>query len=267
MTLTTRAPAVAGQFYPADPVVLARGVDGLLAAAAGLADAELARGYLVPHAGYRYSGPTAARVYASLRAHAWAVRRIILIGPAHFVPLQGCAVSAATQWITPLGAVDLDVCGRDALVESGLAAIDDAAHAPEHSLEVQLPFLQRALPGRVSILPVAVGPATVPAIAAVIEAAVAAAPAGTVVLCSSDLSHYLDEQTARLRDEATIRAVLTLDPRQIGVRDACGVHAVRGLIAWAARAGLTPRLLDYRTSAQAAGDPARVVGYTSVSLR
>ena len=265
MTVTARAPAVAGQFYPADPVVLTNLVDTLLAAVPPDQARAPAAGYVVPHAGYRYSGATAAYAYADLR-RGGPVRRIILIGPAHFVPVTGCALSSAAQWHTPIGAVPLDLAGRTALVRAGLAVVDDAAHAPEHSLEVQLPFLQRALDPTPPILPMVVGPSSPELVAMVLEAAVGSEPAGTVVVCSTDLSHYLDEETAEARDARTVGAVVDRRVADLGAGDACGVHALRGLIAWAAHSDLTPRLLDQRTSAQAAGDRSRVVGYAALAL-
>jgi hypothetical protein len=267
MTVTARAPAVAGQFYPADPAVLAATVDRLLDAPPAVAEGPLAAAYVVPHAGYRFSGPTASCAYAHIRTHAASVRRVVLIGPAHHVPVRGCALSWATQWQTPLGAVPLDVSGRSALVDAGLAVVDDHAHAPEHSLEVQLPFLQRALAGPVPVLPIAVGRTVPAAVAAVVTAAVDVAPPGTVVVCSTDLSHYLDEPTAQVRDERTLRAVLDLRPAAIGPLDACGSAALAGLVAWAASNALTPSLLHRSTSADAGAGTDRVVGYAALVLR
>jgi AmmeMemoRadiSam system protein B len=255
-----RPPAVAGQFYPDDPDALAADVDAMLDAVDVPADDMLALAYVVPHAGYRYSGPTAAHVYARLRAHARDVSRVVILGPAHRVPLKGCAVSGADRWLTPLGAVQVD--GHAADVP---APVNDEPHAPEHSIEVQLPFLQRAL-GNAAVLPIAVGAAAADDVAATIAAAVALAPAGTVVLCSTDLSHYLPDEQARRQDQQTLAAVGELAPDRIGTRDACGVYALRGLLGWARRQGLGARLLAYATSAETGGDPGRVVGYPAVSL-
>ncbi len=284
-----REPAVAGQFYPADPGALARMVEQLLDAVGVPDDDELAAAYVVPHAGYRYCGPTAAHVYARLRRHAGRVRRIVLVGPAHRVPLTGCAVPTTARWRTPLGEVPIDPAatvlagatpapgvtpapGAGPAAGSRLAAADDAPHAPEHSLEVQLPFLQRVLGqrvpgGAVPVLPVAVGRSTVDEVIAVIAAAVAADRAGTVVLCSTDLSHYLPEAQAKEQDARTAAAVLALDPSRVGVRDACGVFALRGLLGWARGTGLTPSLLQLSTSADTGADPGRVVGYPAFALR
>lgn len=309
--MTVRQPAVAGRFYPGRPDTLTDWIESALSAVE-VGDDVPAPAYVVPHAGYRFSGGTAAHVYARLRAHARDIERVVLIGPAHHVRLAGCAVPAADRWATPLGEVVIDTAGRDALVAAGHAVADDGPHAPEHSLEVQLPFLQRVLPD-VPVLPVVAGPSTVDTVAALLSDTIpdgdsqpepradneqggdeqgdieqadgeragdgkaearpndeqaddaaearSAAVAGTVLLCSTDLSHYHDDATARRLDEATIRSVVELRPGSIGTRDACGVFALRGLTALAARRAWTPRLLDYTTSADTAGGPDRVVGY------
>lgn len=259
-----RPPAVAGRFYPAEPRILTAAVDELLDAVEVPADDVLARAYVVPHAGYRYSGPTAAHVYARLRAHAAEVSRVVIVGPAHRVPVKGCAVSGALRWRTPLGEVAVDRCAA-AMATDGHVVIDDVPHAPEHSIEVQLPFLQRAL-GDAPVLPIAVGMSTVDDVAATIATAVELSPAGTVVVCSTDLSHYLPDAQARGRDRRTIQAVVDLAPERIGVRDACGVFALRGLVGWARQGGLAPGLLDHSTSADTGGDPVRVVGYPAISF-
>jgi hypothetical protein len=257
----TRRPAVAGRFYPRDAARLAGAVDRLLDAVEVPGGEPLAAAYIVPHAGYVYSGPTAAHVYARLRRHAAKVQRVVLVGPAHFVPLAGCAAPAATAWLTPLGELPVE----DAAGLGDHLAVDDAPHAPEHSLEVQLPFLQRALGRPVPILPVVVGEAPAAVVVALLTAAVAAGPQA-VVLCSTDLSHYLDQAAASERDARTAAAIVALAPEQIGVRDACGAFALRGLLAWARGSGLRPELLDLSTSADTAGDAARVVGYGAFAL-
>ena len=264
-----RPPAVAGAFYPANAAELARGVDALLAEAfAGLGGAEgVAAAYVVPHAGHRYSGATAAHVYARLGAGADGISRVVLAGPSHRVPLQGCAVSTATQWSTPLGRVPIDVDGCAALAEAGHAVPDDAPHALEHSLEVQLPFLQRALPEAVRVLPIVVGMSTMEDVAWAIAAAVALDPPGTVVLCSTDLSHYLDEASAQSQDARTEQAILALDADGVGIRDACGVFALRGLLGWARSAELKAARLHRCTSADVTGDRSRVVGYGAFAFR
>jgi AmmeMemoRadiSam system protein B len=267
--LAVRPAAVAGRFYPGRPDELRATVDRLIDAADApeLADEPLAPAYVVPHAGYRFSGPTAAPVYARLRAHAGSVRRVVLIGPAHYMRLRGCAVPTVDRWVTPLGDVPVDTEGCRALAADGppLAAADDEPHRPEHSLEVQLPFLQRALPAGVPVLPVVAGAASADEVADLLSL-VAPGLAGTVLLCSTDLSHYHDDATARELDRRTVDAVLAGDPERIGVRDACGVFGLRGTMAYAGRTGWTARLLALATSADTAGATDRVVGYSAFSF-
>ncbi|MEV0839842.1 AmmeMemoRadiSam system protein B [Actinocatenispora sera] len=262
--MTVRPPAVAGKFYPSDPDTLRGLVDSLLAGVEVPADDALAPAYVVPHAGYRFSGPTAAQVYARLAAHAERIARVLLIGPAHFVRLTGCAVSTADKWATPLGEIPLDAIGRNTLIEAGAAAANDEPHEPEHSLEVQVPFLQAVLMPGTPILPVVAGPTPADAVADLLAAGIRRS--GTVLLCSTDLSHYEPDAQAREQDAATIRAVTERAPDRIGVRDACGVFGLRGLTALAARAGWTPRLLGYATSADTIGPPDRVVGYAAFTF-
>ncbi|HYN96649.1 MAG TPA: AmmeMemoRadiSam system protein B [Pilimelia sp.] len=259
----TRPPAVAGRFYPADPEVLAALVDGLLDAVRVPAEDSLASAYVVPHAGYDYSGPTAAQVYARLRRHAGEVRRVVLLGPAHLVRLEGCAAPGAAGWLTPLGELPVDDGAVRALAHDGHLVVDDAPHAPEHSLEVQLPFLQRALPAGTPVLPIVVGPSSVDDVVITLAAV---AEAGTVVLCSTDLSHYQPAALADTQDARTAQAVLELAAERIGMRDACGVFALRGTVAWARHTGLRPSLLARCTSATATGDESRVVGYAAFAF-
>jgi AmmeMemoRadiSam system protein B len=218
-------------------------------------------GLVVPHAGYRYSGPVAATAYAALRPWAGEIERVALLGPAHFAPLRGCAVSSARAWRTPLGDVPVDDRLRTRALGSG-AVVDDLAHAPEHALEVQLPFLQCMLGDRLRILPVAVG----------IDDATAGAVVGLVgsladlVVVSTDLSHYHDAGTARALDRRTADAVVAADPDGIGPEDACGRHALRAVIAHARATGMRVELLDLRTSADTSGDAERVVGYGAFAI-
>lgn len=277
-----RAPAVAGQFYLADPAGLADQVDRLLDAVPVPDGEPLAPAYVVPHAGYRYSGPTAAHVYARLRTHAEGIRRVILLGPAHRVPVVGCVVPAADGWLTPLGEVPVDTAAVAALAGDGYARVDDRPLAPEHSLEVQLPFLQRLVgrgdpvpggtpangprPAPIPVLPMVVGAGTPDDVARTLAAAVRATGPGTVILCSTDLSHYQSEAAAYVQDSRTVQAVLDLAAARIGRYDACGVFALRGLLGYARDAGLRPALLHRSTSADASGDRSRVVGYAALAL-
>ncbi|MFG2038667.1 AmmeMemoRadiSam system protein B [Dactylosporangium sp. NPDC048998] len=256
-----RPPAVAGSFYPADPTELRGTVESLLGTVQREPerDVDQAFAYVVPHAGYRWSGPTAAHVYARLAGRD--VDRVVLLGPSHRVPLRGIAVPAEGRWSTPLGPVDVDAEGARDLVAGGLAVADDEPHSLEHSLEVQLPFLQ--VLGFSRVLPVCVGFAEVDAVAALLS--VVAVP-GSLVLCSTDLSHYLTWEQARRADAATADAIVRLEPERIGEGDACGRYALRGLLAWARDLRPTVRLLHLATSADEGGPPERVVGYAAVSL-
>lgn len=266
--MTRRSPAVAGMFYPGDAPTLTSMIDEMVDAVALPADDDepLATAYVVPHAGYRYSGPVAAQVYARLRRHSSSVVRVVIIGPAHRYPLVGCEVTAASTWGTPLGEVAIDQEGARAVSEAGVS-MGDLAHAQEHSLEVQVPFLQRVLGDDIMIVPICVGRATPEHVASIIEVAAPVAQ-GTVILCSTDFSHYLPESEAKVRDSRTAEALMELSPERIGPEDACGVYALRGLLQWAGR---EPRaqtaLLALGTSADTCGDASRVVGYPAFSLR
>lgn len=249
-----RRPVAAGRFYPADPRELAALVDRLLAATeqAKLPAGRL-RGLVVPHAGYVYSGAVAAAGYATIRLFA-ADLRIVLLGPSHFVPLEGAAVTRADAWATPLGPVPVDreLC---TIAHRAGAVTDEWPHRNDHALEVQLPFLQRRTSRGLRIAPIAVGSTAVGT-----ELVAALAPEALIVV-SSDLSHYHDESTAQRLDSRTAEAVLALDDAAVGDVDACGVHALRALLRHARRDSWTATVLDLRTSADAGGGSSRVVGY------
>lgn len=252
-----RPAAVAGLFYPRAESALRSRVTELLDAAAPADVEPLARAYVVPHAGYRFSGAVAAEVYARLRPHAARLRRIVLIGPSHRAPLSGAAASPAQGWQTPLGTVRTE--SADAVCPA-----DPAPHAAEHSLEVQLPFVQLCADSQVSVVPVAVGKSTAAEIADVLDQLV---DSKTLLLCSTDFSHFHDEATAKRRDRATADAVLQLRDADLSPGDACGFYALRGAVAWAARHGLNATELDLKTSADTVGNPDRVVGYPAFAMQ
>ena len=256
-----RGPAMAGVFYPAEPARLAADVDALLSAAAPeLVPSGRLPALVVPHAGYRYSGQVAAVAYALARH--WSPVRAVLLGPAHFVPLSGSVVPRTAEWSTPLGAMPVDAAARDRATAVRGVHASDQPHAAEHSLEVQLPFLQRSLDPALPVLPV-VTAATPDDVADLLGAVVGP---DTLVVASTDLSHHLPDVAARRRDRRTIDAVLALDADGIRPGAACGAHALRGLLAWAGRTGRTPTLLFYRTSADATGDESRAVGYAALAF-
>lgn len=256
-----RPPAVAGSFYAADPATLARDIQNYLDAADG--DAPVSHDHppkavIVPHAGYVYSGPVAAYAYARLAALRGIVKRVVLLGPCHRVPVLGLALSSADGFMTPLGNVPLDHRLDETLLTLPQVEVFDATHAMEHSLEVQLPFLQTVL-GEFQLLPLVVGDATPAQVAEVLEM-VWGGPE-TLIVISSDLSHYLDYDAAQRLDRQTCHAIETLDGQAIGRAQACGRGPVKGLLEVAQRKGLSVETLDLRNSGDTAGPRHQVVGY------
>ena len=257
----TRAPAVAGFFYPEDSAELESAVASYLAAVpAPPSNAPVPKALIVPHAGYVYSGPVAASGYARIAGQRRTIRRIVLLGPSHRIPLHGLAASNADAFDTPLGAVPLDRGAIDEILDFPQVQIFDAAHRDEHSLEVQLPFLQYVLED-FSLVPLAVGDAEPEEVGEVIERLWGGPE--TLFVVSSDLSHYYDYETARRRDAATTRAIETLDAQALEPESACGRAPARGLLVAAKRHGLSVETVDLRSSGDTAGDKRRVVGYGS----
>ncbi len=243
-------------FYPDDPVELRSEIDTYLGAVAYEGPAPKA--LIAPHAGYIYSGAVAASAYARLRAVRHLIRRVVLLGPAHRMPFRGLATSSARVFETPLGAIQLD---QDALaVLAGLSQVQvlDEAHRREHSLEVQLPFLQMAL-AEFTLVPLVVGDASAEEVAEVLERLWGGAE--TLVVISSDLSHYHDYETARVRDGKTTAAIEALRDDVIGYDDACGRNPVNGLLHVARGHGLHAHTVDLRNSGDTAGPRDQVVGY------
>ncbi len=255
---TVRQPAVAGMFYPAAARELARDVGVLLADAASAArGAPVPKAIIAPHAGYVYSGAVAASAYARLAPARGKITRVVLLGPVHRVPVRGLALPGATTLATPLGNIPVDAAAVAELAKLPQVTVSPAAHAREHSLEVHLPFLQTVLE-RFSVVPLAVGDATADEIAQVLE--VLWGGAETLIVVSSDLSHYLGYDEAQATDRATAQAILDLRT-DISHEQACGGTPVNGLTLAAHRRGLTPQLLDLRNSGDTAGDRRQVVGY------
>jgi len=253
-----RPAAVAGVFYPGAAQELAREVAGLLAAARRETAAQaVPKAIVVPHAGYIYSGPVAASVYAQLAPARAQIRRVVLLGPTHRVAVRGLALPAATGFATPLGEVEIDRPAVAAL--SGMPQVTEsaAAHALEHSLEVQLPFLQTVLE-QFTLLPLAVGDASPEEVAQVLDKLWGGPE--TLIVVSSDLSHYLAYRDAQDADRTTADAILSLST-DIGHDQACGATPLTGLMLAARRRGLRPSLVDLRNSGDTAGDTSRVVGY------
>lgn len=261
--LTVRRPAVAGRFYPADSIRLAETVDEMLATARPARGRGRVVAVIAPHAGYPYSGPIAGSAFRGLAQDGGKVCRIVLLGPPHFVPVRGLALPAAGAFETPLGLVPVDERAVESVAGLPQVSVQPAAHAPEHSLEVELPFLQRVLPG-VKIVPLLVGETAPAEVAEVLERLVTGPE--TRIVVSSDLSHYRPYGEAVVVDRHTVDRILALTGPLESDR-ACGAHAINGLLEWARRTGARADLVDLRNSGDTAGDRGRVVGYGAVAFR
>lgn len=260
MMTTIRSAAVAGLFYPSDAQQLRHDVRHLLTHAKTYHAKPKA--LIVPHAGYIYSGAIAASAYAGLSAIAETVRRVVLLGPAHRVAVHGLALPDACAFATPLGSVELDADLAQAIAHLPQVTVSKAAHALEHSLEVQLPFLQSVL-GEFTVLPLAVGMTSAKAVAEVLEHVWGGEE--TLIVVSSDLSHYLPYAVAQRMDRATIDTIMQL--RQLVEPDrACGHIAINGLLLAAQHHHLVPQLLDLRNSGDTAGSKDQVVGYAAIAF-
>jgi AmmeMemoRadiSam system protein B len=258
--IQTRSPAVAGTFYPADREQLAGMLARWLDTAAG--DTPVPKALIAPHAGYIYSGPVAARAYACLAAARSRITRVVLAGPAHRVAVRGLALPGVDVFATPLGAVPLDRDAIAAIADLPPITVSAAAHAWEHSLEVHLPFLQTVL-DRFTLVPLVVGDAEPAAVEEVLDHLWGGPE--TLIVISSDLSHYLPYRTAQTVDHETAQAILDLRP-DITHQQACGATPANGLLRAARRRGLAPALVDLRNSGDTAGDKTRVVGYGSFAF-
>ena len=259
-----RRAVVDGLFYPAVPRALREQVaDYLAGVGADDDDARLPKLLITPHAGYVYCGSVAAYAYALLgRRHAQIISRVVLLGPAHRVAVRGLAAPAADAFETPLGQIALDLAALASLDDLPQVVRDDRAHEREHSLEVQLPFLQTLL-GSFTLVPLVVGDASAEAVAQVLERLWGGEE--TLIVISSDLSHYLPYERAQAVDRATAQRILELDAG-LAPHEACGAAAINGALLAARRHGLAPRLLDLRNSGDTAGDRDRVVGYGAIAV-
>lgn len=261
-----REAVVDGLFYPAAPGALRAQIVDFLGAVDAAEDARHAppKVLIIPHASYEYSGAVAAHGYARLgRRAARTISRVVMLGPAHRVALDGMAVPRAQAFETPLGQVALDCAALASLDELPQVIRSDRAHAREHSIEVQLPFLQTLLGSRFTLVPLVVGAAGAEDVARVLERLWGGDE--TLIVISSDLSHYLPYEQARCADRATAQRVLAL-AATLSPQDACGASAINGALLAARRHGLAARLLDLRNSGDAAGDRDRVVGYGAIAF-
>jgi AmmeMemoRadiSam system protein B len=227
------------------------------------AEGSRPKAIIAPHAGYIYSGPIAATAYARLQPGRDVIRRVVLLGPSHRVAFHGLAVSSAGAFATPLGEISVDRTAIEALLQLPFVHLVDQAHALEHSLEVHLPFLQEVL-DRFSLVPIVVGDADPPQVAEVLDLLWDGDE--TVIVISSDLSHYHDYATAKRMDRATSEAIEALRPEDIGYEDACGRLPVSGLLLAARARGLKLKTVDLRNSGDTAGAKDSVVGYGAYVL-
>lgn len=256
-----RQPAVAGTFYSADPQQLAADLRRMLESVTGPRQ-RAPKAMIAPHAGYVYSGPIAATAYARLKEAHRDISRVVLIGPSHRVAFSGIGISTAEAFRTPLGDVPLDaVFIAEALSCPGVTALDEA-HRQEHSLEVHLPFLQMLL-DRFTLVPLVAGDASDEMVAEVLEALWGGPE--TLIVVSSDLSHYHDYEEASSRDHATAEAIAQLDA-SFDHRSACGRTPLGGLLKLAKKRGMRIETLDVRNSGDTAGPRDRVVGYGAWAL-
>jgi len=253
-----RQPAVAGSFYPSDPEVLGTTIDGLLAQAR-TRNLKGLRALVSPHAGYQYSGPVAASGFKQLQGLAF--ERVVIMAPSHHVLFAGVAVPDVDALRTPLGDIAVSSWAR-ALGRESPFIIDSAPHAREHALEVQLPFLQRVLK-HFEVVPLVFGEVDEQLVARKVSAGL---DSRTLVIASSDLSHYYPYEKAAMLDSATVQAILGLDVAALAQREACGRSHIMALVYIARERGWKTELLDARNSGDTAGDRSRVVGYASIAF-
>lgn len=249
-------PAVAGMFYPADPDEL-REMLGTFFAAAHPETTDRPTALVAPHAGYQYSGPIAAAAYATLAPWADEIKRVVVLAPSHYVPFGGIATSSADSFQTPLGLIPVDREAVQQLTDDPAVQTLDLAFAQEHALEVQLPFLQTVL-ADFTLVPLIVGQVDSAVVSRVIEKLWRS---DTLIVVSSDLSHYLDYRSCQEKDRTTTRAIEQLDAGPIGPYEACGHYPLNGLLQTARQHGWHVRTLDLRNSGDTSGDKSRVVGY------
>ena len=254
-----RPAAIAGMFYPGKPDVLARNVDALLAAATPAATIAVPKAIIAPHAGYIYSGPIAASIYALIAPARARIKRVVVLGPTHRVAVHGIALPGVNAFATPLGNIAIDAGAVKQLMALPYVGVSAEAHRQEHSLEVHLPFLQKVI-NEFTLVPLAVGRATAQQVASVIDMLWGGEE--TLIVISSDMSHYLPYAEAQATDNATAEAILALRT-DLNHDQACGATPVIGLNLLAQQRGLKAQLIDLRNSGDTAGDKARVVGYGS----
>jgi MEMO1 family protein len=252
-----RLAAVAGQFYPADAAGLRAEVEQYLAEGKNTT-ATAPKAAIAPHAGYMYSGPIAGSVYACLAKGRDVIQRVVLLGPSHYASFRGLAASSASAFACPLGTVPVDEEAMAKVRELPQVTTLDAAHREEHSLEVQLPFLQTAL-AQFKLVPLLVGDATATEVSQVLE--VLWGGPETCLVVSSDLSHYHDYGLTQEMDRAAAEAIESMKGEMLSGEQACGSRPIRGLLEAARAHQLRCQVVDLRNSGDISGRRDRVVGY------
>ena len=258
--MNTRAAAVAGYFYPENVDLLRESITTYLGQVEN--KTVSAKAIIAPHAGYQYSGPIAATAYQSIIHRREQIKRVVILGPAHRVFVTGMALSSASNFVTPLGEIEIDQVTQKSLLNHANISINDEAHCEEHAIEVHLPFLQSILMKFV-LVPIVVGEATPEQVSAVISELW---DDDTLIIVSSDLSHFLDYEHATQIDHKTAEAITHLNSQSIGPKQACGCRPMNGLLHFAKQNDLTVTTLDLRNSGDTAGDKARVVGYGAFAV-
>lgn len=251
-----RLPAVAGTFYPMDQHELRSVIAGYLDACR--TNLPPPKAIIAPHAGYIYSGPIAASAYARVANGRNVIRRVVLLGPAHRTALHGLAMSSAQSFVTPLGQVQVDQAALDLISHLPQVGFSDEAHRQEHSLEVHIPFLQMVLED-FKLIPLVVGDAGAEDVSEVLELLWDGPE--TLIVVSSDLSHYHDYATARRLDSATSNTITAFRYQDIQYEQACGRNPILGLLLAAHHHGLNAETIDLRNSGDTAGPRDHVVGY------
>lgn len=257
--MSVKQAAVAGTFYPDDPKILRETLQNLLCSSV-LGSLPQPKAMIVPHAGYIFSGPVAANAYKVL-ANMAHIKHIVLIGPSHYVAVDGAVLPTQQLFRTPLGDISVNLEFVSKLLKLPQVGLLDEAFSREHSLEVQLPFLQMSL-NDFTITPVLVGRVDKQVVATILEQFWQRED--TLFIISSDLSHYHDYKTALARDQQTMQAILNLDADALAVDQACGCFAIKGLLHFAKQHHLHAQLIDMRNSGDTKGDKTRVVGYGAV---
>ena len=251
-----RLPVVAGSFYPEQPEILKAMISEYLQQVAPAL--KVPQAIIVPHAGYIYSGEIAASAYARLQPRQSSIKHVVLLGPSHKVGFTGLALSHADAFRTPLGDIPLDAEAIASIIHFPFVEYREQAHLLEHSLEVQLPFLQMTLDS-FKLLPIVAGDCPAELIEELLE--LFYGQDDTLIVISSDLSHFHDYQTAQRLDKQTSRLIEQLEYQLLDYDSACGRVPVSGLMVLAKKKSLQIETIDLRNSGDTAGNKSRVVGY------